>query len=99
MHLKQCECVQPLPSGEEEREVFVSYAVMKLPAVCQENVQTVVELRAKPVVFTCQVMACCAYANVEPGDLNVPLLPFAMFCFHTLSRWQRQQQLLSCPVG
>ena len=47
MYLKQCESVLTLPSGEEEREAFVSYAVMKLPAVCQENVQTVVTLRTK----------------------------------------------------
>ena len=81
MHLKQCESVQPLPSGEEEREVFVSYAVIKLPAVCQENVQTIVELRAKPVVFTCQVMACCAYANIEPAESSLSLLPGCLQCF------------------
>ena len=55
MYLKQCESVLTLPSGEEEREVFVSCAVTK-------------------VVFTCQVMACCAYANMETGDPSVSLL-------------------------
>ena len=81
MYLKQRESVQPLPSGEEEREVFVPCAVIKLPVVCKEHVQTVAELRPKPVVFTCQVMACCAHANMEPGDPIVPLSPGCLQCF------------------
>jgi len=79
MRLKQHESAHALPSGEEEREVFVSCAVTKLPTVCLPYVHTVAELRPKPVVFTSQVMACCAYANMEPGD---PSLPFPPGCLH-----------------
>ena len=51
MYLKQCESVLTLPSGEEEREVFVSCAVTKLPTVCQEHVQTVGEVQIKRIKY------------------------------------------------
>lgn len=68
MYLKQNESVQSLPSAEEERKVFVPCAVTELPTVCQEHVQTVAELRPKQVAFVCQVMASCAYANMDLVD-------------------------------
>lgn len=61
--------------------MFVSCAVIKLQMMCQENVQTVVERRAKPVVLIFLVMACCPCANVVPGDPIVSIFPGCFQCF------------------
>lgn len=51
--------------------------------MCQENVQTVVEQRAKQVVLIFPLMAFCTYANIVPGDPTVSLFPgcFQFFAF------------------
>lgn len=39
--------------------------------LCQENQQTVAELRFKPVVFLFLVVTCSACANMVPDDLSL----------------------------